>query len=330
MKKLIVFDMDGVLIDVSNSYRDTVRKTASIFFSSCHGADKLKQPLFDLSDLAVVKQSGGLNNDWDLTHRVLTLLMSKVPSAENDFDRKHWDILPLVSFMETETHPLEKLLGDAPSFRSCAADFYYKGDIGSGNIIKQIFQEVYLGPVLFKSTYGFSAMHYKENGFILREKLLVERNKLSELAERSILAIATGRPVSEAVYPVGKHNIDFFSKIITLDDCLVAEAEEMKKSGRRVSFSKPHPFMLDAAARQITADDSAVDSFYYVGDMPDDMIAAKKASFPFTAVGVTYSAPGGPGYSSGGEKGSEIRLRAAGADFIADTPEKLFRILTSE
>ena len=67
-----------------------------------------------------------------------------------------WDISPLASFLEKEAHPLEKLLGDAPSFRSCAADFYYKGDVGSGNIIKQIFQEVYLGPVLFKSTYGFS------------------------------------------------------------------------------------------------------------------------------------------------------------------------------
>lgn len=323
MKKLIVFDMDGVLIDVSSSYRDTVRKTASIFLSPCHGAGKLKQPLFDLADLAVVKQSGGLNNDWDLTHRVLTLLLSKVPSAENDFDRGRWDISSLASFLETETNPLEKLLGSSPSFRSGAADYYYKGDVGTGNIIKQIFQEVYLGPVLFKSTYGFSSMHYKEDGFILREKLLVERNKLAELAEKSILAIATGRPAAEAVYPVGKHGIDVFSKIITLDDCLAAEAEVMKKSGRRVSFSKPDPFMLDTAAGQITADDRSVDSFYYVGDMPDDMIAAKKASFPFTAVGVTYSAPGGT-------KGSEMRLRAAGADFIADTPEKLFSILTLE
>ena len=63
-------------------------KLLQYFSALCHGADKLKQPLFDLSDLAVVKQSGGLNNDWDLTHRVLTLLMSKVPSAENDFNRK--------------------------------------------------------------------------------------------------------------------------------------------------------------------------------------------------------------------------------------------------
>jgi len=29
---LIVFDMDGVIVDVSGSYRDTVRQTARLFF----------------------------------------------------------------------------------------------------------------------------------------------------------------------------------------------------------------------------------------------------------------------------------------------------------
>ena len=51
-KKLIVFDMDGVLIDVSSSYRDTVRQTAGLFFSPAKQADLLPEPLFDLADLA--------------------------------------------------------------------------------------------------------------------------------------------------------------------------------------------------------------------------------------------------------------------------------------
>ena len=73
-KKLIVFDMDGVLIDVSNSYRDTVRQTAGLFFSLARHAERLPEPLFDLQDLAEVKQSGGLNNDWDLSFQVISLL----------------------------------------------------------------------------------------------------------------------------------------------------------------------------------------------------------------------------------------------------------------
>ena len=75
-KKLIVFDMDGVLIDVSNSYRDTVRQTAALFFSPARHAERLPQPLFDLADLARVKHSGGLNNDWDLSCHVISLLFT--------------------------------------------------------------------------------------------------------------------------------------------------------------------------------------------------------------------------------------------------------------
>ena len=40
-KKLIVFDMDGVLIDVSRSYRETVRQTVGIFFKPAPSSEKL-------------------------------------------------------------------------------------------------------------------------------------------------------------------------------------------------------------------------------------------------------------------------------------------------
>ena len=73
-KNLVAFDMDGVIIDVSGSYRDVVRQTARLFFRPARASEKLPQPLFELSDLAAVKQSGGLNNDWDLTFVVINLL----------------------------------------------------------------------------------------------------------------------------------------------------------------------------------------------------------------------------------------------------------------
>ena len=74
-KALIVFDMDGVIIDVSESYRNTVRQTARLFFKSAVSWKSLPDPLFSLTDLARVKQSGGLNNDWDLTFLIINLLV---------------------------------------------------------------------------------------------------------------------------------------------------------------------------------------------------------------------------------------------------------------
>ena len=77
-KGLIVFDMDGVLVDVSKSYRDAVRQTARLFFKGARSWKNLPDPLFPLTDLAKVKQSGGLNNDWDLTFLVISLLFTLV------------------------------------------------------------------------------------------------------------------------------------------------------------------------------------------------------------------------------------------------------------
>ncbi len=78
MKGLIIFDMDGVLVNVSASYRETVRRTASLFLSGAVSSGRLPDPLFSLKDLAAVKQSGGLNNDWDLSRTVCSLLFSQL------------------------------------------------------------------------------------------------------------------------------------------------------------------------------------------------------------------------------------------------------------
>ena len=78
LPKLIVFDMDGVLIDVSGSYRETVRKAARLFFAGAKGFESLPDPLFPLTDLASLKQTGGLNNDWDLTALTLHLLFARI------------------------------------------------------------------------------------------------------------------------------------------------------------------------------------------------------------------------------------------------------------
>jgi len=74
--RLIVFDMDGVIVDVSRSYRDTIRQTVRLFLKGAHSWENLPDPLFPFSDLARVKQSGGLNNDWDLTFLVISLLFT--------------------------------------------------------------------------------------------------------------------------------------------------------------------------------------------------------------------------------------------------------------
>ena len=64
----LIFDMDGVLIDESQSYRSCIQKTVE-YFSQCK---------ISLSTIETFKQSGGLNNDYDCTQSILSELGVKV------------------------------------------------------------------------------------------------------------------------------------------------------------------------------------------------------------------------------------------------------------
>ncbi len=118
-KNLIVFDMDGVIVDVSESYRDTVRQTARLFFKGAPEWNSLPDPLFSLADLAGIKQSGGLNNDWALTYHVLELLMTRVHVPDLADETDPWllheqtlhgcGLENLIDFLTSHGSPLDHL-----------------------------------------------------------------------------------------------------------------------------------------------------------------------------------------------------------------------------
>jgi len=57
----ILFDMDGVLVDVSRSYRMAIKKTAEFYLGE----------EIDPSEIQQFKNRGNYNNDWDLTEAIL-------------------------------------------------------------------------------------------------------------------------------------------------------------------------------------------------------------------------------------------------------------------
>jgi len=59
--RAIIFDMDGVLADVSDSYREAIRKTA----------EKYTGRVISDSEIECLKDEGGFNNDWKLTFELV-------------------------------------------------------------------------------------------------------------------------------------------------------------------------------------------------------------------------------------------------------------------
>lgn len=60
-RDLIVFDIDGVLIDTKNSYRTAIKETYRHFSGKDISQEEIQK----------AKNLGGLNNDWDLTEHLL-------------------------------------------------------------------------------------------------------------------------------------------------------------------------------------------------------------------------------------------------------------------
>ncbi|MBV9266362.1 MAG: HAD family hydrolase [Acidobacteriaceae bacterium] len=59
---VLVFDMDGVLVEVSRSYREAIRETVRHFTSDTVSHDIIQD----------FKNAGGWNNDWLLSHRLIS------------------------------------------------------------------------------------------------------------------------------------------------------------------------------------------------------------------------------------------------------------------
>ncbi len=72
MDQLIVFDMDGVLTEVSESYREAIVQTVEHFTGQRIARDLIQE----------YKNRGGWNNDWALSQAIAADL-----GAEIEYDR---------------------------------------------------------------------------------------------------------------------------------------------------------------------------------------------------------------------------------------------------
>ena len=307
-----------------------MRQTAKLFFKNARAYEKLPEPLFTQSDLAAVKQSGGLNNDWDLACLVINLLFDVIEKPPVYERKDPWDryretigqcnVTALAEFLKSTPKPLSTLHQKVGLSKNSFIYGLYTGDVGSGNIIKQIFQEVYLGQRLFEATYRLVPKFYQGEGFNDREQLLIDKRILEELAANNILAIATGRPRTEANVPLDQFDLrKYFLEVLALEDCLMEEEKILKAEGRKVSLSKPHPFMLDAIASHLK---KPAEGYFYVGDMPDDMVAAKKSQAKYKGIGFLLAAPD--------KENLKKELLRAGADTIIEDIAQLMSFIASK
>jgi HAD superfamily phosphatase len=69
MKPLLIFDMDGVLVDVTESYRESIAQTVKHFTGVAVTPEQIQD----------YKNQGGWNDDWQLSHHLITQAGKQIP-----------------------------------------------------------------------------------------------------------------------------------------------------------------------------------------------------------------------------------------------------------
>ena len=75
----IIFDCDGVLIDIRESYNKAISKSATYILEKMTGFP-FPEDLFSNEIIHMFRATGGFNDDWDTVYGIVTFTLSKMPS----------------------------------------------------------------------------------------------------------------------------------------------------------------------------------------------------------------------------------------------------------
>jgi len=144
------------------------------------------------------------------------------------------------------------------------------------------------------------------NEFVWNEKLLIPKSFLKTLKRSEFkIGIATGRNLEEAQFALRRFQID------SLIDAMITIDETPKR------FKKPDPWGLLKTAEKLGKNLR----YLYVGDLPDDILAAERAKKKMKIASVGYLA------ASEFPKEMARELKRAGADFVCEKPKELINII---
>jgi len=233
----VVLDVDGVLVDVADSYRRAIAETVE----RLHG-EPVPEGL-----IQALKNAGGFNNDWELTDAAALYVIAR----RRDLDL---DLGAFAAAVEARGGGVDAARAVIES--ECAAPPEIEAD-WSPEQVRAVFQSLYLGGDLYRELEGHEP-RIDAPGYIHDEPTLVEPGTVAALEEGFAVGILTGRPAGEAAIALERAGLDLpDERVITMDDPFPG---------------KPDPAGLVALAERLGADAVA-----FAGDTLDDARTARAA-----------------------------------------------------
>jgi len=299
----VVLDVDGVLVDVADSYRRAIVDAVEHVYGDT----------IEKADVQAFKDAGGFNNDWKLTDAAALWILARQAQGHEGVADGSEDAAGLdgaLGSIESYTDQIAEHgggLGGAEEVVEANLDAEVVRrvrDEWDAGRLRDVFQQLYLGSDYYEQLEGGEA-ELDVEGYIHDESVLVTPETVETLTEHWPVCVLTGRPSGEADIALDRVGLDVpGERRFTMDDW-----EE----------GKPNPRALIALAERTGAD-----SVVFVGDTLDDVETALNAREAdphreYHAVGVL----------TGGLTGEEGRRKyeEAGADEVLDSVNDLPALL---
>ncbi|KOX93575.1 TIGR01548 family HAD-type hydrolase [Haloarcula rubripromontorii] len=235
----VVLDIDGVLVDVADSYRRAIVESI----------DRVYGDTIEKAAIQQFKDAGGFNNDWELTDAAALFVLAGRESAVSDLAAFTDAIAERGGGLDAAEAVVRDLLDDPAETRVF--------DAWNPDRLRDVFQTLYLGSDLYRDIEG-GEPPFAAPGYIHDEPLLVDDETLSALQDRFAVGVVTGRPAAEADIALDRVGLDLPAEHrFTMDDW-----EE----------GKPHPAALRTLAERFDAERVA-----FAGDTLDDVATAVNA-----------------------------------------------------
>ena len=252
----IIFDCDGVLIDITKSYDLAIIKTTQYVLENY---SKITNSInVDFKIIDGFKSTGGFNDEVDLAYAaILSLVAAK--KLEKDPTEFIFDVIKNSDSNGIIT--VEKYLQNQTDISEIKNQLSYPGT-HHDNPLYQIFDQLFYGPELYKKLFDKDSK-FSEPGLIEQDDVILN-NSLLELLEKkfnSKIAMVTGR---------GKESVSYSLKEL-LPRFDLKNSAFLEDESRDLAKPNPKPLLDSIKGMNGT-------STLYVGDSMEDFIMAKRVT----------------------------------------------------
>ena len=252
----IIFDCDGVLIDITKSYDLAIIKTTQYILKNFAKIDDAIDVDFKIID--GFKSTGGFNDEVDLTYAAI---ISLIAAKKLEKDQINFIFNVIKNADSRGIISVEKYIENLVDIFDIKKQLSYPGT-HKQNPLYQIFDQLFYGPKLYQKLFK-NPSNFSESGLIEQDDVILNNLLITNLQKRfnSKIAMVTGRGKESVRYSL-KKLLDEFN----LENSIFLE-DELRE------LAKPNPQPLLNSIKGMNSI-----STLYVGDSMEDFIMAKKVT----------------------------------------------------